>query len=168
MGGRTHAGAAAGLYRDEHFGQDGFREQGVAHHADIGAQPYEFDFVDSSLAVPLHEPVRQIGRSECGLLEHAGVPFLLDLEERGRQLPTPSAADAVLYGQVAPLLRLQVVFRVSIQGEHDLAFEIARLLGRRLHYAPGLFGAQRAVDEIVLHVHHYQDLVRHSLFLPRC
>ena len=67
--------------------RDSLDGEGVADHADVGAQAAKLDGVDGFGVVLRHEPAREVERAERGLVEDRGIEQPLDLVERGCELP---------------------------------------------------------------------------------
>ena len=162
VGGGGHAGAEGGVHAERHLRQVRLDGEGVADHADVGAQAAKLDGVDGFGVVLRHEPAREVERAERGLVEDRGIEQSLDLIERGRELPALRALDAVGNGQVATLLRGGVVGAVRIAREDDAALECASALNDALDDGLRLGGAQGAVDEVVLHVNDDEVGVGHG------
>ena len=69
--------------------------------------------------------------------------------------PAGRIADAVRHGQKAPLAGIHVVFFMGIEGEDDLRifrFGLLNACGDSGNDGAGLLAAQRAGDEIALHI----------------
>lgn len=146
------AGAQGGVHAERDLGQVRLDGEGVADHADVGAQAAEFDGVDGLGVVLRDEPAGKVERSERGLFEHGSAAVGANRLEGGCELPAGRAGDAVGNGQVASLLRGGVVAVVGVLGENDRAVEAVGALGDRLDDGLRLGRAQGAVDEVVLHV----------------
>ena len=129
MGGGRHAGAESRLAAHGNLGEVRLDEQGVAHHADVGAQADDLDGVDGLLVVALGEPPHEGNRAERGLVEHHGIARAADLLELGDELPARGVAHAVRNRQVATLLRFEVVRLMRVAREDDGALEVASACG---------------------------------------
>lgn len=152
VGGRGDAGAEGGVHGKRDLGKRRLDEQGVAHHADVGAEAAELDGVDRGGAVLGGEPVREPGGAERGLLEDARVALGANGLEGGDEIPAERAANAVGNRKVAALLGFGVVGAVGVEGEDDGAVEGCGALGDRIDDGLCFGAAERSVDEIMLHV----------------
>lgn len=111
------------------------------------------------------EPVREPGGAERGLLEDARVALGANGLEGGDEIPAVRAADAVGNRKVTALLGFGVVGAVGVEGEDDGAVEGCGALGYRVDDGLGLGAAERAVDEIMLHVDDDEVVAGHGGFL---
>lgn len=152
MRGGGHAGTEGGVHAERHLRQVRLDGEGVADHADIGAQAAEFDKVDGRGVVLRDKPAGEVERAERGLFEHGGAAAGANRFEGGCEFPAGRAGDAVGSGQVAALLRGGVVAAVGVFGKNDRAVKAAGALGDRLDDGLRLGRAQGPVDEVVLHV----------------
>lgn len=152
VGGRGDAGAEGGVHGERDLGKRRLDEQGVAYHADVGAESAELDGVDRGGAVLGGEPVRELGGAERGLLEDVRVALGANGLEGGDEIPAVRAANAVGNRKVAALLGFGVVGAVRVEGEDDGAVEGCGALGDRIDDGLCFGAAERSVDEIMLHV----------------
>lgn len=146
------SGAQGGVHREWDFGQVRLDGEGVADHADVGAQAAELDGVDGRDAVLRDEPAREVERAERGLFEHGSAATGANRLEDGCEFPAGRSGDTVGNGQIAALLRIGIVAIVGVFGENDRAVEAIGPLGDGLDDGLRLGRAQGTIDEVVLHV----------------
>jgi len=159
---RGDAGAAGGIDGNGLLWVECLEEQRVGYDTDIGAEPDQFDFV--------------IVRKERGQICRTEGRLLNDLRpahkrlERICNLPAGRAADAVLNGQFLPLLRLEIVRTVGVHGKDE--HRARRLLCRELchhtrQHLLRLSRPERAINEIILHIHDNKCLAHNKPSLSR-
>ena len=146
------------------FGVERLHEEGVGDDADVRTEPDELDFVI------VRKRCGEGGRAKRRLFEDGGRLPYKGLE-RLCDLPPRRAADAVLDGELLPLLRPEVVRAVRVHGEDErrpLCACGGELVHEMRQHRLRLGRPERPVDKVILHIYDH-DCVLHdvSSFTPQ-
>ena len=165
---RRDAGAAARVHGDGRFGHRRLEQQRVGHHTDVGAEADQLDLQRLLRALGHQNTGEPVG-AEGGLVDNGRL--LRGLGDRIVELPAVGALDAVLDGQIAALLRVEIVFVMRVACEIDVPrVVLLHLLHDARNDLLRLLRAERAVDEVVLHINDDENLTHGNalLFFQMC
>ena len=161
---RGDARAAGGVDVDGQLRHRGLYHQRVGDDADVGAQADQLDGLQFVALIEALEVGDQLLAAEGGLCVDARAAALTQGVDLLGEAPALRAHDAVLDGQHPALLGLQVVLLVGVYGHEDGTLEGAHLLQQAREHLHRLRRAERAGDEVILHVDY--DKAFHSFHLP--
>ena len=162
------AGAEGGVEVNRDVWQRCFQEHGVGDDADICADADEGDRCEWAFDVCVFDGAHELGGAEGWFFKTGGV---LHFQRAGNgfvQGPAVGAFQAVHDGQIMAFLGLEIIVAVGVESIKNGAVVAADALGDGVNNGCCFFGAEGAIDEIVLHVDDDEQIVggEHGRFPP--